>query len=339
MSAENKNLAASGWRDGGVGMTGLTFTDTRRNRRCIALVAFAALIAFSGGCQKSQQTPTASGPKTFASPEAAASAVYDAAKAQDGNALLAIFGPGATDLVSSGDPVQDKAARETFSASYDQMHRWGKLTSGGMVLNVGADNYPFPFPLLRNSSGQWYFDSTEAKDEILVRRIGGNELATIESLNAMADAQADYFSDTHDGSKVHQYAQHFVSAEGKQNGLYWKAADDQPESPLGPLAADADGYGGSSQQAPQPFHGYFYRILTKQGSHAPGGAKSYIVNGNMTAGFAILAYPADYRNSGVMTFMIDQAGLVLQKDLGADTANAAKAIDAFDPDNTWNPVE
>ncbi len=142
-----------------------------------------------------------SGPKTFASPEAAASAVYDAAKAENGNALLAIFGPGATDLISSGDPVQDKAAREHFASSYDQMHRWGKLTSGGMVLNVGADNYPFPFPLRKNSAGQWYFDSTEAKDEILVRRIGGNELATIDSLNAMADAQAEYFSDTHDGSK------------------------------------------------------------------------------------------------------------------------------------------
>jgi len=339
MSAENKHLAASTWRDGGVGMTGLTLTAMRRNRRCIALLAFAAVIALSGGCQKSEQAP--SGPKTFASPDAAASAVYDAAKAEDGNALLAIFGPGATDLVSSGDPVQDRAAREHFASSYDQMHRWGKLTSGGMVLNVGADNYPFPFPLLRNSSGQWYFDSTEAKDEILVRRIGGNELATIESLNAMADAQADYFSDTHDGSNLHQYAQHFVSAEGKQNGLYWKATDDQPESPLGPLAADAsaDGYSGSSQQAPQPFHGYFYRILTKQGSHAPGGAKSYIVNGNMTGGFAIFAYPADYRNSGVMTFMIDQAGLVLQKDLGAGTATAAKAIDAFDPDSSWSPVE
>ena len=199
-------------------------------------------------------------------PDAAASAVYDAAKAQDGNALLAIFGPGATDLVSSGDPVQDKAGREHFASSYDQMHRWGKLTSGAMVLNIGADNYPFPFPLRRNSSGQWYFDSTEAKDEILVRRIGGNELATIDSLNAMADAQAEYFSDTHDGSKVHQYAQKFVSDEGEQNGLYWKVAENQPESPLGPLAANAsaDGYGGSSQQTPQPFHGYFYRMLTNK---------------------------------------------------------------------------
>lgn len=320
-------------------MTGLRLTDLRSNLRCIALVAFAAVIAFSGGCQKSEQAP--SGPKTFTSPDAAGSAVYEAAKAGDENALLAIFGPGATDLVISGDPVQDKAGREHFAASYDQMHRWGKLTNGGMVLNIGAENYPLPFPLFKNSSGQWYFDSTDAKAEILVRRIGDNELATIDVLNAMADAQADYFSATHDRSNVHQYAQKFVSDEGKQNGLYWKAADDQPESPLGPLAANAnaDGYGGSSQQGPQPFHGYFYRILTQQSSHAHGGAKGYIVKGNMTGGFAILAYPAEYRNSGVMTLVINQDGLVFQKDLGAQTADLAKSITEFDPDDTWKPVE
>lgn len=320
-------------------MKRLRLTDTRSKLRCIALVACAAVIALSGGCQKSEQIP--SGPRTFASPDAAGIAVYDAAKAGDENALLAIFGPGATELVTSGDPVQDKAARDHFAASYDQMHRWGKLTSGGMVLNVGADNYPFPFPLLKNSSGQWYFDSAEAKDEILVRRIGDNELATIGVLNAMADAQADYFGQTHDGGKVHQYAQKFVSDEGRQDGLYWKVADEQPESPLGPLAANAsaDGYGGSSQQGPQPFHGYFYRILTKQGSHAHGGAKNYIVNGNMDGGFAFLAYPAEYRNSGVMTFLINQDGVVFQKDLGEKTADVAKSITEFDPDNTWKPVE
>jgi hypothetical protein len=316
MRAEHKNLEGISWVDGGAGMTRVRLTDTRSNLRCIVLVACAAVIAFSGGCQKSEQAP--GGPKTFASPDAAASALYEAAKAGDENALLAIFGPGATELVTSGDPVQDKSGRDWFAASYDQMHRWGKLTSGGMVLNVGADNYPLPFPLVKNSSGQWYFDSADAKDEIVVRRIGDNELATIDVLNAMADAQADYFSETHDGSKVHQYAQKFVSDEGKQNGLYWKAGDDQPESPLGPLAANAsaDGYGGSSQQGPQPFHGYFYLILTKQGSHAHGGAKNYIVNGNMTGGFAFVAYPADYRNSGVMTFLINQDGVVLQKDFG-----------------------
>jgi len=320
-------------------MTRLRLTDTKTYPRYIVLVAFAAIIAFSAGCQKSQQAP--SGPKTFASADAAASAVYETAKAGDGDALLAIFGPGATELILSGDPVQDKAARDKFAASYDQMHRWGKLTNGGMVLNVGAENYPFPFPLMKNSSGQWYFDSSEAKEEILVRRIGENELAAIEVLNAMADAQAEYFSQTHDGSNVHQYAQKFVSDEGKQNGLYWKAAENEPESPLGPLAANAsaEGYSGNPQQAPQPFHGYFYRILTKQGDRAHGGAKTYIVNGNMIGGFAILAYPAEYRNSGAMTLIINQEGLVFQKDLGEKTADIAKAMNEFNPDDTWNQVE
>jgi DUF2950 family protein len=319
-------------------MTRVTLTDTKTYPRCIVLVAFAAIIAASG-CQKPEQAPR--GPKTFASLDAAASAVYESAKAGDGDALLAIFGPGATELIISGDVVQDKAARDKFAAGYDQMHRWGKLTNGGMVLTVGAENYPFPFPLLRNSSGQWYFDSNEAKEEILVRRIGDNELAAIDALIAMADAQSDYFSQTHDRSTVHQYAQKFISDEGKQNGLYWRAAENQPESPLGPLAANAsaEGYGGNPPQTPQPFHGYLYRILTKQGDHAHGGAKNYIVHGNMIAGFAILAYPAEYRNSGVMTLIINQDGLVFQKDLGEKTAELAKAMNEFNPDDTWKPVE
>ena len=219
------------------------------------------------------------------------------------------------------------------------MHRWRSLANGGEVLMVGSDNYPLPFSLMKNSSGQWYFNAASAKEEILARRIGGNELATVDVLNAMSDAQIEYFSHLHDGSSAYQFAQKFVSDEGKQNGLYWKAADDQEESPLGPLAAEAsaDGYGGATQ--PSPFHGYFYRMLTKQGSHAQGGAKNYIVSGNMTAGYAILAYPAEYRNSGVMTLMINQDGIVYEKDLGPQTADLAKAITEFDPDDTWKPVE
>ena len=254
-------------------MTYLRLTETKTYSRCVLLLALAAIIVLTAGCQKSQQAP--SGPKTFASPDDASRSVYEAAKAGDSNGLLAIFGPDATELIVSGDPVQDKTAREKFAANYDQMHRWGMLTNNGMVLNIGAENYPFPFPLMKNPSGQWYFDSNSAKQEILARRIGDNELSAIEVLNAIADAQADYFSQTHDGSNVHQYAQKIASEEGKHNGLYWKSADDQAESPLGPLAASAsaEGYGGNSQPAPQPFHGYFYRILTKQGNHAQGGDK------------------------------------------------------------------
>jgi hypothetical protein len=299
------------------------------------------------GCNKSQPAPSAAAapasPETFASPESAGQAIYAAAKAGDSNGLITIFGPDAKELILSGDPVQDKAALDTFTTRYDEMHRWSKRGSGGLVLDVGAENYPFPFALLQNSSGQWYFDTASAKQEILARRIGGNELSTVETLNAMADAQAEYFRQTHDGSHVRQYALKFVSDDGKHNGLYWKPADEknQPESPLGPLAAyaSAEGYAGNGGQAPQPFRGYFYRILTKQGERAHGGAKDYIAKGALTGGFAILAYPAEYGNSGVMTFVITRDGAVFQTNLGENTADAAKAMTEFNPDDAWKPVE
>jgi hypothetical protein len=209
-----------------------------------------------------------------------------------------------------------------------------------LVLDVGAENYPFPFALKKNSAGEWYFDATSAKDEILARRVGGNELSTIEVLNAMKDAQAEYFSQPHDGSKAHAYAQKFISDDGKQNGLYWKVGEGEPDSPLGPLAAYASSEGYSSNsQAPQPYHGYLFQMITKQGPHAQGGAKDYIVNGYMTRGFAIVAYPAEYANSGVMSFLVNQDGNVFEKDLGANTLEAAKTITSYDPDNTWSAVE
>jgi Protein of unknown function (DUF2950) len=311
------------------------------NLRNSLLVSLITITALAVGCNRSEQAQAPSGPQTFASPDTAGQAIYTAASQGDSNVLLAIFGPEAKELIFSGDPVQDKAALDLFSSRYDEMHRWSKVADGGVVLAVGAENYPFPFALLKNASGQWYFDTASAKEEIVVRRIGGNELSTVEVLNAMADAQAEYFSQTHDGSHVRQYAQKFVSDDGKQNGLYWKPADEnQPESPLGPLAAyaSAEGYAGNTQ-APQPFHGYFYRILAKQGDRAHGGAKEYVVNGAMTGGFAILAYPAEYGNSGVMSFLINQDGVVFQKNLGQNTLEEAKAILAFNPDDAWKPVE
>jgi hypothetical protein len=322
-------------------MTRLGRTASNTYFRHVVILALATLILFAAGCKKSEQVSAVNGPKTFASPDDASTAIYEAAKSDNVPGLLAIFGPNATDLIVSGDPVQDKAGRDKFAAQYDQMHRWAKLANGGKVLTIGAENYPVPFPLMKDSSGQWYFDTASAKEEIIARRIGGNELAAVDVLNSMSDAQIEYFSQAHNHSSVYQFAQKFVSDDGKQNGLYWKATDDQQESPLGPLAADAsaDGYGGGSQPTPQPFHGYFYRMITKQGGHAAGGAKNYIVNGNMTGGFAILAYPAEYRNSGVMTLMINQDGTVYEKDLGAQTADLAKAITEFNPDATWKPVE
>ena len=309
----------------------------KAHSRWIVILALSTVISPALGCKKSQHV--ASGPKLFASQDDAGKAIYDAANAGDSNTLLMIFGTDAKDLIFSGDPVQDKTALGKFTADYDQMHRWRKLKDGTLVLNIGAENYPFPFPLLKSPSGQWYFDSNSAKQEILARRIGDNELSAIDVLNAMAEAQSDYFSQTHDGSQVHQYAQKFISDDGKQNGLYWETTGDQPESPLGPLAAyaSAEGYTNKTKTS-QPFHGYLYRILTKQGDQVQEGARDYIVDGNMTGGFAILAYPAEYAVSGVMSFLINEDGTVLEKDFGDMTTEVAKAISEFNPDGTWAPV-
>lgn len=318
-------------------MTHLPDSPIRKSSRCIACLILFAIICPSVGCKTSQRT--AARPEMFASQENASKAIYDAAKGGDSNALLVIFGPDAKDLLFSGDSVQDKAALAKFTTDYDQMHRWRKLKDGALILNIGAENYPFPFPLLKGPSGQWYFDINSAKEEILARRIGDNELAAIDVLNAMADAQSEYFSQTHDGSQVQQYAQKFISDEGKQNGLYWKTAQDQPESPLGPLAAyaSAEGYTDKGKTS-QPFHGYLYRIITKQGDQVQEEAKDYIVDGNMTGGFAILAYPAEYCVSGVMSFLINQEGTVFEKDLGNKTADVARAMTEFNPDGSWAPV-
>jgi hypothetical protein len=318
-------------------MTYLRVSPMRKCSRSIACLTLFAAICSSVGCKKSERA--SAGPKMFASQEDASKAIYDAAKAGDSNTLLVIFGPNAKDLLFSGDSIQDKAALAKFTADYDQMHRWRNLKDGALILNIGAENYPFPFPLLKSPSGQWYFDTNSAKEEVLARRIGDNELAAIDVLNAMADAQSEYFSQTHDGSQVRQYAQRFISDEGKQNGLYWKTAPDQPDSPLGPLAAYAssEGYTDSGKTS-QPFHGYLYRIITKQGDQVEEGARDYIVDGNMTGGFAILAYPAEYCVSGVMSFLINQEGTVFEKDFGNNTADVAKAMTEFNPDGSWAPV-
>ena len=292
------------------------------------------------GCKKSAEAAAAVRPETFGTQEEASEAVYKAAQAGDSGGLVKIFGSDAKELLFSGDPVEDKAARDHFIKAYDQMHRWERLRGGELVLALGAENYPFPFKLSKNSMGRWYFDGNSAKSEILARRIGQNELTTIEVLNAIVDAQAEYFDEVQNGSQIHEFAQKFISDEGTRNGLYWKQKGDEPESPLGPLAANASNEGYKVQNLkPEPFHGYFYRILKRQGSHAPGGTKDYIVNGAMTGGFAVLAYPAEYLNSGVVSFVVSQAGAVFEKDLGEDTAKNAQALTAFDPDDTWKAEE
>ncbi len=280
------------------------------------------------------------GEKTFASPKDAAQALYSAVKADDKSAMLAVLGQSASSIIESGDEVQDKNNRATFVKNFEQMNRWDGVTNGEQVLYLGADNWPFPIPLKKTTAGQWYFDTKGGLQEILFRRIGKNELATIHVCQALVQAQQDYFQQTHDGDATNQYAQKFISDPGKQNGLYWKTAEGQPESPIGPLVAfaTAKGYGGQ-HDSPQPFYGYYYHILTTQGPNAPGGAKNYVADGKMTGGFAFVAYPAEYRNSGVMTFLVDQSGAVYQKDLGPNTDKIASAMKSYNPDHTWVTAE
>jgi hypothetical protein len=276
------------------------------------------------------------GEKTFASLQDASTALYDAVKAGDKSATEVVLGASSAPILSSGDAVQDKRNAEGFLQRYEQMNRWGKETNGDQTLFIGADNWPFPIPLKKNPSGQWYFDTKAGVDEILFRRIGANEFAAIRVCKALADAQYQYFDGLHDGSTVHQYAQKIISEPGKQNGLYWKTAEGDPESPIGPIIAYATRQGYDKKS--EPFHGYYYHVLTAQGAAAPGGAKSYIVNGAMTQGFAFVAWPAEYRNSGVMTFVVNFNGVIFEKDMGLNTADLVNAMTAINPDKTWRPV-
>jgi len=246
-----------------------TMSTFRLGTMAVVLAAFLPLVA----CNTSKApAPSEAGPKTFATPDDAGAALVAATKANDRSALLAIFGSVAADLIFSGNAAQDKLTAEHFTTAYQAMNRWRKQTDGSEVLIVGADNHPFPIPLAKNSGGQWSFDTAAGKAEILARRVGDNELATIDVMNAMADAQAQYLAQRHDGAK--QYAQKFVSDEGKQNGLYWKSPEGQPRSPLGPLVAVASTEGFNPQAGKQqPFHGYFYRMLIKQGPDAKAARK------------------------------------------------------------------
>jgi hypothetical protein len=236
--------------------------------------------------------------------------------------------------------VDDKNTANAFIAKYGEMHRWRAMQDGSEVLIVGADNYPFAIPLKKNADGQWFFDTAAGKDEVQSRRVGRNELAIIEVSGAIADAQAEYYTQPHDGQPAKRYAVKFISDDGKQNGLYWKSAEGKAASPLGPMAAFASGEGykadGSGHTA---FHGYYLKMLKGQTDKAPGGTKEYAANGAMTNGFAFIAYPAEYGNSGVMTFMINQDGVLLQKDLGKTTTEIATAMTEFDPDSGWEIVE
>jgi hypothetical protein len=276
--------------------------------------------------------------KSFRSPEEAVKAIVAAAKNDDNQELIAIFGPGAKELIFSGDPVADKQRRAQFLAAYDEKHHLA--TEGeSKILIIGKQDWPFPIPLVEKGD-RWVFDTDKGKDEILNRRIGENELYTIQSCLAIVDAQREYAMKDRNNSGLLEYAQKFVSDPGKKNGLYWETKAGEPQSPLGPIMARAkvEGYQVKPSPKPVPYHGYYYRILTAQGKDAPGGAYSYLVKGKMIGGFAVVAYPAEYGNSGVMTFIVNYDGKVFQKNLGKNTAAIASAMKAYNPDKSWTEV-
>lgn len=272
-------------------------------------------------------------PKTFASPEQAGAALLAAAKSGDRHQMLEIFGPNSTAVLFTGDSATDRALVNDFVTAYNQMHRWGEIKAGGQVLIVGAENIVFPIPLGKNSSGHWSFDTAAGKDEILARRIGKEELTAMDATEALAQAQQQYHQDIHDGEKVNEFAQKFVSDPGKHNGLYWAAADGENPSPLGKLGdfagVHSSGNGGSDAE----FNGYRYRILRT--GQTPAGVKDYVVDGKMTGGFAILAWPVEYKNSGIVSFLAGPSGTLYQKDLGENTASVAAGLTEYNPADGW----
>ncbi|QSI77316.1 MULTISPECIES: DUF2950 domain-containing protein [Niveibacterium] len=296
-------------------LRGITFAGA-----LIALPAFAA-----GGA-----------PRVFPQPEEAAAALVDSLKAADGKAVLAVLGGKARDWVFTGDRPTDIKVWQSFVEAYDAQHTVVEVADGRAVLIVGPGRYPFSFPIMRVAGG-WRFDAEQGKEELINRRVGMNELSTIEVLKEVVAAQREYALMDRNGNGSPEYAARFTSSEGKRDGLYWQTAEGEAPSPLGPLVADAqaEGYGKHARGA--PFHGYLFKMLTGQGPDAVGGAQTYTVNG-LVGGFAVLAYPAKYGLSGVKSFIVNQNGVILEKDLGANTAAIAAKTTLFNPDKGWTPV-
>ena len=272
--------------------------------------------------------------RTFASPEEAADALARAAKAHDSAAMLSVLGPEAEKSIRSPDKVADRARADRFVATYDEKHAIVRDGDSRATLTLGNDDFPFAFPLVK-AGDRWRFDTAAGVDELNARRIGENELTVINVMLAIVDAQHDYASADRDRDGVREYARKFASAQGRRDGLYWPTKAGEPPSPLGALmtAATAEGY--KQKSGPTPYHGYYFRMLTGQGPHAKGGALDYVVKGHMIGGFAALAYPAKYLQTGVMTFIVNYEGIVYQKDLGPNTAELARKITRYDPGDGW----
>jgi hypothetical protein len=301
----------------------------RANLSEVVAVAILVVACFSGASAAQQ-----AGQKTFSSAEEASHALVTAAQSNDDKAMLDILGADGKQIVSSGDEAEDAENRANFVEKYQEMHRLVKEANGMTVLYIGAKNWPTPIPLV-NKGNLWYFDTEAGKKEILYRRVGRNEMSTIRVCQELVAAEKEY------SGQHNEYAQKIFSDEGQHNGLYWKAVDGEASSPVGPLVAAAvtESYAKSGDSAPTPYRGYYYHILARQGKNGPGGAKGYIVNGKMTAGFAFVAYPAEYRSSGVMTFIVSDDGAVYEKDLGKKTEAVAKAMKEYNPDSRWQKAE
>jgi hypothetical protein len=299
------------------------------------LFTLAAVAVLLTACFPARSMAQQHGQKTFASAEEASQAFVIAAQNNDEEAMIEILGPEGKQIVSSGDATEDAEGRATFVAKYHEMHRLVKEPDGTTTLYIGAENWPTPIPLV-NRGKIWYFDTGEARQEILYRRVGRNEMSAIRVCQELVASEKEYYTAQHN-----EYAQKIFSDEGQHNGLYWKAGDGEAQSPIGPLVATAvaEGYTKGSGAPVTPYRGYYYHILTRQGKDAPGGARHYIVNGKMTEGFAFVAYPAEYRSSGVMTFIVGEDGVVYEKDLGKRSDVAAKSMKEFNPGPGWQKAE
>jgi Protein of unknown function (DUF2950) len=302
--------------------------------------ATAALALLLAGCvpYSLAQEP---GQRTFSSAEQAGTALFSAAQSETEGAVLDILGRSAKQIIFSGDPDEDMSQRTTFVIKYEQMHRYAQEADGTTVLYVGDEDRAFPIPIA-NKNGVWYFDTDAGKREILARRIQKNQQAAIDACRQLVDAEKQYDQKIRQRGLAAHYAQRFVSEKGRYDGLFWYATGDERDSPLDPIIASAGQDNPASVNdyagVPLPFNGYYFRVLTGQGHAAPGGAKSYLAGGEMVAGFAFVAYPAEYGSTGVMTLIVDQSGVVYEKDLGRDTAKLAAAMTEYNPDSTWRKV-
>lgn len=309
---------------------------SHKNRMLLLFPGALAMMIALSACNDMTKGPA--GQKSFASPQQAVTALVNTLQSDNDADLLALLGPEAKDLVSSGDPVADRNGRARFLKAYEKKHTLEQENEGRAVLLIGNRNYPFPIPIIQQGN-VWRFDTEAGIEEILNRRIGRNELHTIEVMQAYTDAQREYACMNRSGGT--EFAQKFTSSEGKKDGLYWQAGQGEKESPFGPLIAKATkkGYAGDLDKDPaEPFRGYYFKILKGQGEHAKGGAFNYVANEKMVLGFGLVAYPAKYGASGIMTFIVNQEGVIYEKDLGGDTARAAE-MTTFDPDETWSKHE